>query len=126
MPTRFCEIDVLDSTAEPIGDLADFAAFRERLVGQLAPLIAAIIRQGNGEGTFMATSPDETARVLVSLIQAANQVATELFIARQQREVSFDAVERTLTAYTEAYERILGIPAGSLALDRPTLLMWFG
>ena len=100
--------------------------FRERLVGQLAPLLAAIIRQGAAEGTFMATSTDEMARVLVSLIQAANQVATELFIARQQREVSFDAVERTLSAYTEAYERILGIPAGSLAIDRSTLLMWFG
>ena len=100
--------------------------FRERLVGQLAPLLAAIIRQGNAEGTFKATAPDETARVLVSLIQAANLVATELFIARQQREVSFDAVERTLSAYAGAYERILGIPAGSLALDRPTLLMWFG
>jgi len=100
--------------------------FRERLVEQIAPLLAAIIRQGVAEGTFRTRSPDETARVLVSLIQSANQVATELFIARQQREVSFEAVERMLSAYGEAYELVLGIPAGSLTLDSATLRLWFG
>ncbi len=100
--------------------------FRERLVDQIAPLLAAIIRQGAVEATIKTTSPDETARVLVSLIQAANQVATELFIARQKREVSYEVVERTLSAYGKAYELILGIPAGSLTVDRATLRLWFG
>ncbi len=92
---------------------------------KLTPLFAAIIRQGISEGVCSTAAPDDTARVLVSLIQAANQFGTELFIASQAGSVTFETVERMLTAYTEAYERILGIPAGSLALDRSMLQLWF-
>ncbi|MGA8207027.1 MAG: TetR/AcrR family transcriptional regulator [Candidatus Dormiibacterota bacterium] len=98
---------------------------RQHLMLRLAPLLAAIIRQGRAEGLFTATSPDETARVLISLIHGANQVATELFIARQSAAASFDAVERTLTAYSEAYERVLGVPVGSLSIDPAILRLWF-
>jgi len=100
--------------------------FRERLVVDVTPWFAAIIRQGIAEGVLSAGSPDETARVLVSLIQAANQLATELFVARRAGTVTFDVVERAVTAYTEAYERILGAPSGSLALDSRMLQRWFG
>lgn len=100
--------------------------FRERLVVDVTPWFAAIIRQGIAEGVLSAGSPDETARVLVSLIQAANQLATELFVARRAGTVTFDVVERAVTAYTEAYERILGAPSGSLAVDSRMLQRWFG
>jgi hypothetical protein len=36
-------------------------------------------------------------------------------------------VQRSFVAFTEAFERILGIPSGSLTLiDEPTLHFWFG
>ena len=98
---------------------------RERLVVKLTPLFAAIIRQGINEGVCSVAAPDDTARVLVSLIQAANQLGTELFVASQAGNVTFETVERTLTAYSDAYERILGIPGGSLAIDRSMLHLWF-
>jgi AcrR family transcriptional regulator len=100
---------------------------RQGIVIHLAPLLAAIVEQGKAEGRFTASSPDEVARVLVSLIQSANEAAVELFFARQADLISFEIVERTLDAYREAYERILGLPAGSLDIgDRTILRKWFG
>jgi AcrR family transcriptional regulator len=98
---------------------------RQGITIHIAPLLAAIVRQGRDEGVFSASSPDDAARVLVSLWQGASEVASELFVARRANAVPFEAVERTLAAYSEAFERILGIPAGSLAIDGPTLHLWF-
>jgi AcrR family transcriptional regulator len=99
--------------------------FRQHLVARLAPLLAIIIRQGKKEGVFSASSPDDAARVLVSLMQAANQVASELYVAHQSKAVEFEVVERTFDAYNEAYERILGLSAGSLPIDGNVLRLWF-
>ena len=91
------------------------------------PLFSAVVRQGVDEGTFRVDSPDETARVLVSLMQGFQLQATDLFIARQAGAVSFEIVQRAVAANTEAFERILGIPKGSVTLtDEPTLRFWFG
>ena len=107
------------------------AIVREKLrrltVNRLAPLLSLVIDQGIAEGTFAAQSPEETAIVLTSLMQGFQQQATDLFVARQAGTIGFDVVQRSIAANTEAFERILGIPKGSLTLiDEPTLRFWFG
>ena len=93
----------------------------------MVPLFSAVVRQGVDEGTLHVDSPDETARVLVSLMQGFQQQATDLFMARQAGTVSFEVVQRAVAANTEAVERILGVPKGSVTLtDEPTLRFWFG
>ena len=93
----------------------------------LVPLLSAVIRQGVDEGVFQVVSADETATVLASLMEGFQEQATHLFIARQAGTVSFDVVQQTIDGFSEAYERILGIPAGSLPLtDEATLRFWFG
>ena len=93
----------------------------------MVPLFSAVVRQGVDEGTLRVDSPDETARVLVSLMQGFQLQAKDLFIARQAGTVSFEMVQRAVAANTEAFERILGIPKGSVTLtDEPTLRFWFG
>jgi len=93
----------------------------------MVPLFSAVVRQGVDEGTLHVDSPDETARVLVSLMQGFQLQATDLFIARQEGSISFEVVQRAVAANTEAFERILGIPKGSLKLtDDATLRFWFG
>jgi hypothetical protein len=93
----------------------------------MVPLFSAVVRQAVDEGTLEVDSPDETARVLVSLMQGFQLQATDLFIARQAGTISFEFVQRAVAANTEAFERILGIPKGSLMLtDEPTLRFWFG
>ncbi len=93
----------------------------------MVPLFCAVVRQGVDEGTLLVDSPDETARVLVSLMQGFQLQATDLFIARQAGSISFEVVQRAVVANTEAFERILGIPKGSVKLtDDATLRFWFG
>jgi AcrR family transcriptional regulator len=93
----------------------------------MVPLFTTVVRQGVDEGTLEVDSPEDTARVLVSLMQGFQLLATDLFIARQAGTVSFEVVRRSVAANTEAFERILGVPKGSLTLtDEPTLRFWFG
>src|SRR6202140_880243 len=95
-----------------------------RLMG---PLLSAVIRQGLEEGVFKVASADETATVLMSIMLGFQEQATHLFVARQANPIPFEVVERPVAGYTAAYERILGIPKGSLTLtDRATLHFWFG
>lgn len=94
---------------------------------RLTPLLAAIIRQGKTEGHFAVGSPDDSARVLMSLLEGAQDLAGELFFARQANTIPYEAVEENLAAYKEAFERILGVPAESLRfLDEQTMRLWFG
>jgi AcrR family transcriptional regulator len=107
------------------------AIVREKLrrmtVSRLVPLLSAVVEQGVAEGVFRTSSPEETARVFVSLMQVFQDLAVEYFIARQAGTVTFEVVRRSVAAFTEAFERILGVPQGSLTLtDEPTLHFWFG
>ena len=107
------------------------AIVREKLrrmtVRRLVPLLSAVIKQGIDEGVFTVVSPDETATVLVSLMQGFQELAIDLFVARQAGSIAFEAVQRSVATFTEAFERILGIPRGSLTLtDEATLHFWFG
>ena len=98
---------------------------RQRMMQGLAPVLASIIAQGKREGVFAVTSPDDAALVLVSLMFAANLLATELFIARRSDRVTLEEVERLLGAYAEAYERVLGVTAGSLRIDGELIRLWY-
>jgi AcrR family transcriptional regulator len=100
--------------------------FRQRTMARLTPLLARIVRQGTAEGVFSVSSAEHATGVLVSLVLAANETASRLYVAHQADAISFDEVVRTLTAYTEAFERILGLAAGSwTAIDVPALRRWF-
>lgn len=107
------------------------AIVREKLrrmtIRLMVPLLSSVINQGIDEGVFKVASGDETATVLLSVMLGFQEQATHLFIARQANTIPFELVERTVAGYTAAYERILGIPNGSLTLaDRSTLHFWFG
>lgn len=100
--------------------------FRRATIKRLSPLMATIVEQGLAEGAFTANPPEPVARVLVSLMLGANEAATELFVARQANAVTFLVVQRTLAAYAEAFDRILGAPRGSFPItDEATLHLWF-
>lgn len=100
---------------------------RRGVLARMTPLLASIIRQGASEGTFAVTSAESAARVFVSLLMGANEAAVDLFVARQAGTVTFEEAERTLQAFAEAYERILGAPRGSCRFTaRPAVLHeWF-
>jgi len=107
------------------------AVVREKLrrltASRMVPLLSTVVRQGVDEGTFNVASPDETTKVLLSLMQGFQEIAMDLFIARQAGTIKFDDVRRSIASFTEAFERILGIPKRSVTLaDEATLRFWFG
>jgi AcrR family transcriptional regulator len=115
-------IEVMNSDAN--------ALFREKLrrltVDRLSPILAEVIQQGIDERVFGPVGPQEAVRIVLALIIGFQDVASELFIARQQGRTSFEVVRRSMTAFTEAFERILGAATGSIRLvDDATLHFWF-
>jgi AcrR family transcriptional regulator len=100
---------------------------RRLTASRLEPVLRSVIRQGIEEGTVTTNSPQELARVLLYLIQGYQELAGELFAARQAGTASFEVVMSTYAAFTEAFERVLGVPPGSVTLtDEQTLRYWFG
>jgi AcrR family transcriptional regulator len=99
---------------------------RRLTAARLTPLLARIVRQGQAEGTLAVRSPEATANVLVCLWQGLSERASELYLARQADAIALEDVERILSAYLEAFERILGLAHGSLPRDQSTVREWFG
>ena len=94
---------------------------------RLAPVLARIVEQGDAEGAFSVSSPASTARVMVALLHGLNDTAVRLFLERDEDGVTLADAEGLALAYTDALERILGAPAGTLHLvDRDVLKEWYG
>jgi len=109
----------------------DNAIVREKvrrvMVERIAPILADIIRQGIAEEVFVAESPEETAWVLMTLLQGFQDTATGLYVGRQNGTVSYDDVQRRLQGFTHAFERVLGAPPGSVKpIDENIMREWFG
>jgi AcrR family transcriptional regulator len=102
---------------------------RRGLVARLGPLLGDIVRQGVAEGAFTSAAPDATARVLVSLMLGMNEDATGLFFALDDGSISLDEFQHRVGAYVDAFERVLGVPSGTLVLGDPDLVRrwqaWF-
>jgi AcrR family transcriptional regulator len=108
----------------------DNAIVREKLRREqsqrITPHLAAIIRQGVAEGSFLLADPDQMARVVLAVILVMGDEAGELFLKRQAGEVDFETVERRFATYQTALERILGAGPGELHLvDDAILQAWF-
>lgn len=100
---------------------------RRMSVETLVPLLTRVIAQGTEEGIFAVQHAEQTATVLTFLMLGFQDRAVELFLARQSGSVTYEYVQRTVDAWTRAYERVLGAAAGSLTLsDERTLHFWFG
>ena len=100
--------------------------FRRGLVRRLQPVMTTIVRQGVAEGAFRVASPEASSRVLISLIQGLNEDATDLFLALESDEISFEFLEARLLSYSQAFERILDADAGSLKFaDMSVIRDWY-
>ena len=101
--------------------------FRHQLVGQFVPVLTRIVSQGLAEGSFHVESAEATARVLMMLLQGMQDEALQLFVARQANTIGYDEVEARFASYARAFERVLGVDAGSIRLiDRSILKAWYG
>ena len=96
-------------------------------LSRMVPLFSTVVKQGVAEGTCHVSSPEDTATVLIALMLGTQELAMDLFIARQAGTVTYEVVRQTFASFGEAFERILGVPQGSVTLaDDQTLHFWFG
>ena len=108
----------------------DNAIVRQKLraigIREIAPLLSEIIRQGIQEGVMTATYPDQVGEMIASLAQNAGETIGALLLSFDPERDDMLHAERTVAVYTDAFERVLGLPAGSLTLvDDQTLKEWF-
>ena len=99
---------------------------RRHILDRLAPLLTTILRDGRKNGEFSVSAPEETARVVISLVLGANETASRLYVGRRAGTIEIDEVVRVLGAFAEALERIVGAEPGSLPIaDEALIRHWY-
>jgi TetR/AcrR family transcriptional repressor of nem operon len=94
-------------------------------VKRITPLLTSIIRQGLQEGVLTISSPDQVGGMILYLLQGLDETLAGLLLSYEPNQDILERIESTITAYTDALERLLGAPRGSLQfVDTPTLKEW--
>ncbi len=100
-------------------------------LNQFTPMLALIIRQGVAEGIFSTPYPEQIGEVLLSLFQGMGDSIAGAFMMlienpdEVERLRGFEQIEKSIAAHTNALERVLGAPTGSLTLfDTEKLKIW--
>jgi len=91
-------------------------------IKRIAPRLAEIVRQGLDEGVFTTTYPDQIGSMIWGLAQGIIDNVAELLLSEVPQPDALQRLEAIVGAYSEALERILGAPAGSLPLADVGLL----
>ncbi len=95
-------------------------------IKRVTPWLSAIIRQGLEEGILTTSYPDKVGHIVVSLLNDHGNTLAELLLSGQFGPENFMHIEQTVSAYTDALERVLGLAPHSLQLvDVATLKTWF-
>jgi AcrR family transcriptional regulator len=94
----------------------------------ITPMLGRIIRQGVEEGVFTTPYPDQAGQILLSLFTSfGDTFAGAILESRDGRQTAefLCAVETGLKAHTEALERMLGAPPGSVRImDTEMVKAW--
>jgi AcrR family transcriptional regulator len=107
----------------------DNAIVRQKLrttaLREVAPLFSEIIRQGIREGVMTVAYPDQVGEVIMSMAYDAGEAIGMLLLSFDAERGDMQRIERTVAVYTDAFERVLGLRAGSLVIvDTETLKRW--
>jgi hypothetical protein len=83
-------------------------------------------RQEGARSVLTLTSPADTSRVTVALLQGLNLPAARTSVERDESGVPLTEVEAMVAACVQAMERVLGVRGGTLRLvDRTALREWY-
>lgn len=107
----------------------DNAIFRHKMyvtrTQRFAPWLEGIIRQGTEEGVLTTPYPDQAARMIMALLEDVGYATTELLLAVDRSPDDLSRLDRIVAATTDAMERLLGAPVGTLPqASRETLAEW--
>jgi hypothetical protein len=113
----------------------DNAIVRQKLVSAGAkwyvPMMNSIIQQGMAEGILKPVYPDQVPEIILTLFQGMGDGFANLLIRPEaggtlpHGEELRLRLERLIAAYTDAIERVLGAPSGSIhMMDAEMIREW--
>jgi hypothetical protein len=85
-------------------------------IKRITPLLSEIIHQGITEGVFTTAYPDQIGSMVWGLAQGITDNVAELLLTQERQPDTLQRLEAIIGAYSDALERILGAPSGSLPL----------
>jgi TetR/AcrR family transcriptional repressor of nem operon len=92
---------------------------------RLVPVLQEMISQGIQEGVLTCQNPEQVSEVVITILQGLGDSLGKLILTGKPNPETLQRVERTLLAYTNALERVLGAPSGSLQItDMGTMKEW--
>jgi AcrR family transcriptional regulator len=94
-------------------------------VKRFTPWLQEIIGEGTQQDVFQTLYPDQTARVVLSLLEDLGYATVEVILSGEREHDDLPRLERIVTATVDALERVLGAPAGCLPrASREELSQW--
>jgi AcrR family transcriptional regulator len=94
-------------------------------IQQVAPLVTRIVHQGIREGVMSTSYPDQVGEIALTFLQGLGDTMAGLILAGAPESEVLAQMEGAIKAYTDALERVLGAPPGSLHLiDIENLKEW--
>jgi AcrR family transcriptional regulator len=102
-----------------------------KMLKRVAPSFVRVIRQGIQEGALSTAFPEQATEMSLYLILGLGDKFGEVILGHEAgtsnlgAEERFRVMEESVVAYTDALERILGAPAGSMQLmDAKSIRVW--
>ncbi len=102
-----------------------------KMLKWVAPAFCRVVEQGVQEGAFSTEFPEQTTEIVITLITSLGDKFGEVILGRAHEEVTlsfeerFRIMEKAISAYTVAVERILGAKSGSIELmDANSIRIW--
>jgi AcrR family transcriptional regulator len=88
----------------------------------IAPMLTPVVCQGIREGVFKTDYPDLAAKVIMSVWQGLSESLAGILLGDLPDRDKIGQMENLMAAYTDATERVLGAPAGSIQFLPPKIL----
>lgn len=99
----------------------------DETVNRVAPVLAALIREGRDEGIFHVADPEMCGRFLISSFSALSQRIGHLILAHPEKDTLGAEVHRVIDFMEWSIARILGVGDGVITLaDRDAVDALFG
>ena len=87
------------------------------MVKHVTPLFMEIIHQGVREGVFTVPYPEYASQVIINLVQPLGDTFARLLLSEEAKhDHALQRAQNIVAAYSDAVERVLGAPKGSIQL----------
>ncbi len=83
---------------------------------QIVPLLTVIIKQGVEEGVLTTPFPEQVGKIIMELFLGLGVSLAQLILQPETDHDTLQRIETVVNVYTDALERVLGAPTGSLHL----------